>query len=210
MKRLNDMSRVDPYLKNVIRRCAVETYPEFIEVLYDDIDIVIDEIERNPELHSSLREDQITIQIVNMLRRSSYTASHDQKSGGHVDVTVESRWRSFVWLGEAKKQNGKAYFNEGLLQLLNRYSQGSPGRDQGGLMLYLTKGDAVKAMDTWKQALGIDKQCKTVTPCAKRDGLAFFSTHNHPRSGRPYRIRHMGVMLHFAPNDRSARKAAAR
>ena len=116
---------------------------------------------------------------------------------------------SFVWLGEAKKQKGNAYFTEGLRQLLNRYSQGSPGRDQGGLMLYLTKGNAVKAMTAWKQALDTDEQCRT-TPCAKRDGLAFFSTHKHPRSGRPYRIRHMGVMLHFAPDDRSARNAAAR
>ena len=86
LKRINDMAKFDPLFENFIRRNSVETYPEFIEVLYDDIDIVINAIERNPELHADLQEDQITIQLVNMLRQWSYTASHDQKTGGHVDI----------------------------------------------------------------------------------------------------------------------------
>ncbi|MEW6491919.1 MAG: HEAT repeat domain-containing protein [Cyanobacteriota bacterium] len=177
---------------------------DFIRDFYEDLDKVISNIQENPELRQSDKEDRLTIDIVNQLRILGYEASHDTKIGGHVDLTV--RTSNFLWLGEAKIYRDNSYLWGGFQQLATRYSSGDTNQDQGALLIYIFDEDVSSIMQKWQNYL-VEKSLPTYSfkPCKMR-GLAFISTHRHERSGQAFHIRHIPVMLHFAPKDKSGRR----
>jgi HEAT repeat protein len=177
---------------------------DFIRNLYKDIDKAISQIQENPKQRQEDTEDRLTIDIVNQLRCFGYEASHDSEIGGHVDIVV--RKSNFLWLGEAKKYSDNNYLWEGFLQLTTRYSIGDSNQNHGGLVIYIKNGDASSIMESWQNYLR-EKSLPDYSfrPC-KMKSPAFISTHKHERSGQPFHVRHMPVMLHFAPKDKSARR----
>ncbi|MFP5270933.1 HEAT repeat domain-containing protein [Coleofasciculus sp.] len=177
---------------------------DFIRGFYEDIDKVIYQIQENPELRQNDTEDRLTIDIVNQLRNFGYNASHDTKSGGHVDITV--RKNGFLWLGEAKIYKDNNYLWEGFLQLTTRYSSGDSNQEHGGLLIYIRDEDASSIMEKWQNYL-LEKSLADYSfrHCHIRS-LAFISTHRYERSGQAFHVRHIPVMLHFAPKDRSGRR----
>ncbi|TBR58390.1 hypothetical protein B4U84_20945 [Westiellopsis prolifica IICB1] len=176
----------------------------FIKIFYKDIDKVIYQIQENPELRQKDTEDRLTIEIVNLLCNLGYDASHEPKIGGHVDLAV--RTSDFVWLGEAKKYRDNNYLWEGFQQLTTRYSSGDSNQANGGLLIYISDEDASSIMEKWQNYL-LKKNLPnySVIPCKMRS-LAFISTHRHQRSGQPFHVRHIPVMLHFDPKDKSGRR----
>ncbi|MEQ9234453.1 HEAT repeat domain-containing protein [Coleofasciculus sp. E2-BRE-01] len=175
----------------------------FIENFYKYLDKVISKIQENPELRQNDKEDRLTIEIVNQLGCLDYNVSHDTKIGGHVDITV--RKNGFLWLGEAKIYRDNNYLWEGFLQLTTRYSSGDSNQEHGGLLIYIRDEDARSIMEKWQNyLLGKNLPDYSFRPCKIRS-LAFISTHRHERSGQPFHVRHIPVMLHFAPNDKSGR-----
>lgn len=176
----------------------------FIRNFYEDLDKVIYQIQENPELRQNDKEDRLTIDIVNQLRILGYEASHDTKIGGHVDITV--RKSNFLWLGEAKIYSDNSYLWQGFQQLTTRYSIGDYNQEHGGLLIYIREEDASSIMKKWQNYL-IEKSLPNYRfrPCKMRS-LAFISTHRHERSGRAFHVRHIPVMLHFAPKDKSGRR----
>jgi hypothetical protein len=171
--------------------------------LYKDLDKVIYQIQENPELRKNDKEDRLTIDIVNQLRILGYEASHDTKIGGHVDLTV--RKSDFLWLGEAKVYRSNNYLWEGFLQLTTRYSIGDCNQNNGGLLIYIKDEYASSIMESWQNYL-LEKSLPnySVRPCKMRS-LAFISTHRHERSGQAFHVRHIPVILYFAPKDKSGR-----
>jgi HEAT repeat protein len=178
-----------------------------IRKLYEDIDKVISLIRENPELRQNDKEDRLTIDIVNQLRCFGYDASHETKIGGHVDLVV--RKDDLLWLGEAKIYSDNNYLWEGFLQLTTRYSIGDSNQEHGGLLIYIRQGDASSIMKKWQEYL-LSKNLPDYSfkPC-KMNRAAFISTHRHERSGKPFHVRHIPVMLHFAPQDKSGRRRKA-
>ncbi len=176
----------------------------FIKNFYEDLDKAISHIQYNPELRQSDKEDRLTIDIVNQLRCYGYDAEHDTKIGGHVDIVV--RKSNFLWLGEAKIYTDNNYLWEGFLQLATRYSIGDSNQNYGGLVIYIKDGDASSIMGSWQNYL-LEKSLPNYSfrPC-KMKNPAFISTHRHERSGQAFHVRHIPVMLHFAPKDRSGRR----
>jgi hypothetical protein len=176
---------------------------DLIRNLYKDIDKVIYQIQENPELRQKDTEDRLTIDIVNPLRTLGYDVSHETKIGGHVDIAV--RKNDVLWLGEAKIYKGNNYLWEGFLQLFTRYSIGDLNQENGGLLIYIFKEDASSIMQNWQNYL-LEQSLPdlSIRPCKMRS-LAFISTHKHERSGQAFHVRHIPVMLHFAPKDKSGR-----
>lgn len=196
--------------------CKYETYQQvqevenlgfednFIKIFYEDLDKVIYQIQENPELRQSDKEDRLTIDIVNQLRILGYEASHDSKIGGHVDIVI--RKSDFFWLGEAKIHSDNNYLWKGFQQLTTRYSIGDSNQRNGGLLIYIREEDASSIMKKWQNYL-LEKSLPNYSfrPCKMRS-LAFISTHRHERSGQDFHVRHIPVMLHFAPKDKSGRR----
>src|SRR5919202_1067547 len=176
----------------------------FIRKFYQDLDKGIYQIQENPELRQSDKEDRLTIDIVNQLCCLGYEASHDPKIGGHVDIIV--RKSDFLWLGEAKIYSDNNYLWQGFQQLTTRYSIGDSNQRNGGLLIYIREEDASSIMKKWQNYL-LEKRLHNYSfrPCQMRS-LAFISTHRHERSGQDFHIRHIPVMLHFAPKDKSGRR----
>jgi hypothetical protein len=175
-----------------------------IRNLYKDIDKVIFQIQENPELRQEDNEDRLTIEIVNLLRNLGHEASHETKIGGNVDIVI--RKNDFLWLGESKIYRGNNnYLWEGFLQLVTRYSTGDSNQENGGLLIYIFKKDASSIMQNWQNYL-IKQSLPdfSLRPC-KMKNLAFISTHKHERSGQAFHVRHIPVMLHFDPKDKSGR-----
>ncbi|MFM7010849.1 MAG: hypothetical protein ACKO0Z_16255 [Betaproteobacteria bacterium] len=64
------------------------TYPEFIEQLYKDLDQAIYDLQATREMRQNDGEDRITIDILSRLNVVGYRATHDTKTGGHVDLSI--------------------------------------------------------------------------------------------------------------------------
>lgn len=197
-----------PAVQAMIRRAMLGeggTYEEFIAQLYDDIDESIYALQATRELRQKDTEDRISLDILVGLNRQGYQATHDSKTGGHVDLSV--RLGAHSWIGEAKKDGN---FQEGYLQLTSRYVQasGNYAHDQGGLLFYLVQSaDALAKLNGWRAKLTNDGN--TCLDCAKNK-LAFYSTHKLEGSGTDFKIRSMAVSLYHLPLDKSARTTAAK
>lgn len=191
-----------PGLDGWIPRLLVDNYQEFIEVLYSDIDKIVSRIQKNPELRKNDQEDRLSIDIINQLDCYGYKASHDTKIGGHADIVVEKK--EFIWIGEAKIHSSYSYLWKGFQQLTTRYSIGDFNQSEGGILIYIKNKDATSVMKEWKKHLG-EKNLPnfTCTPCPNRN-LAFFSTHKHIKSGIPFKVRHIPIMLYHQPQDKKS------
>jgi hypothetical protein len=195
-----------PAVQAMIRREMLGeggTYAEFIEQLYADIDESIHALQATRELRQEDSEDRISLDILVGLNRQGYHATHDSKTGGHVDLSV--RLGSHSWIGEAKKDGN---FYEGFLQLTTRYVQasGNYSHDQGALLFYMVNtADALHKLNTWRVQLTNDGHA--CTDCSKSK-LAFYSTHKLEGSGTDFKIRSMAVSLYHRPLDKSARNSA--
>lgn len=195
-------------VQTAFRRAKISeegTYGEFVEQLYEDIDESIYAMQATRELRQNDSEDRLSLDILVGLNQQGYSATHDGKTGGHVDISV--RLGGHSWIGEAKKDGN---FHEGYLQLTTRYVQasGNYAHDHGGLLFYLIQSpDARGKLDAWRNAL-----TEAGHPCAdcSKNRLAFYSTHKLVGSGTDFKIRTMAVTLYHQPQDKSARKSAAK
>jgi hypothetical protein len=139
------------------------------------------------------------------LRGKGYHATHDEKIGGHCDLVVRQFDKPYMWLGEAKIYDGCTYLKQGFNQLCTRYSQGTPDTNNGGLLIYIRQPKVARILTEWQKRL---TKCNlddySAQACPNRPNLAFFSTHCHESSGLPFTVRHMAIVLHFAPQDKKS------
>lgn len=190
-----------PGIANQIKRMTASNYGQFVSILNDDIDDIIGRIQENPELREDDGEDRLTIDIVNMLKTLGYDADHERKIGGHTDISVRGK-NHFLWIGEAKIHGAYEYLYSGFQQLCSRYSTGDHNQDCGGLIIYIRNKNAANVVKEWRerfQGSGLDEL--EISDCPKKPDLVFHSSHKHDRSGRNFRVRHIGVILNFAPRD---------
>lgn len=204
LKKLKQYEGFVPGIGRLPSRLLADNYKEFVNVFYRDLDQILATIEENPEVRAKDGEDRLTIEIRNMLRILGYDASHDSKIGGHADLLV--RKGEFIWLGEAKvHKQTYDYIWEGFQQLCTRYSIGSDNQSCGGLIIYIRIPNSTSVMERWKSHLEGKKLPEyKMLPCGLKS-IAFFSTHSHERSGLPFEVRHIPVMLYFNPQDKSGR-----
>ncbi len=204
------LAKHDPYLSQMIGRIFSTSFEDFINILYKDIDLAIFELESNCQLMQEDSEDKLSAFIVSQLKRAGYNASLGTTGGGNKDITVLGKDPSWSWIGEAKKYLSVTNLHEALLQLATRYKNVDVTKAQGGILAYIFRPNASKLMSEWKDKVGDTKtelNNLTFTACPQRSQMAFYTSHNHSSSGLPFVIRHMGVALHFAPEDKSARNS---
>ncbi len=207
---IEGLANHNPHLRGMLNALFAKSYDDFVSQLYTHLDKVIHEVEMNRELRNNDKEDRVSIEIVLALRCFGYLAYHDTKSGGHVDIYVQSPSNmDWTWFGEAKWFNSKEYLYEGFQQLTTRYSIGTPNQSAGGLLIYIRQSNAANKLAEWKNHLESKFGGGVInfTDCPSRGPkLAFYTTHELEVSGCAFRIRHMGVVLHFDPQDKSGRQ----
>lgn len=199
-------AQVDDGAARFLRRLECDSYDKFAAMLYIDLEQTISLIEKNASLHQKDGEDRLSIEIINILTGFGFIARHDEFINGHSDIVVT--YKKFMWIGEAKIHSTYDYLMEGFVQLCDRYSIGNEDDCEGGLLFYVKGNNTLNVVEKWKETLLASKiHGLTVSQCNTRSYLSFYSVHKHPKSGLPYKVRHIGVILGFEPKDKSARQS---
>lgn len=198
-----EAAKHDYLLANLLRRITVSSYDEFLDALYDDMNLVIERLEGNPQNYPNESEDATTQRIADILWGMQYSASHNVQAGGNVDLTISKN--NFKWIAEAKIFKNVGDMREGYKQLATRYrpGMGSKGVMYGGLIGYLHRENAADQIGRWKTAFSKMTVANghVLTDCARRYALGFNSEHKHKDFGTPLRVWHTCVVLHFSPQD---------
>lgn len=200
---LAQIRELRPEVASYLDFALVNSPEKFLKALYSDIDACIGLMEEDPSVRQNDSEDRLTEDFKVGLRMRGYNATHDEKIGGHSDLVVRHRNLPCIWLAEAKIHGSYDYLLKGFNQLSTRYSPGTPGNDQGGMIIYIRQKNAADILQKWKSHLEKSGLYDlTYEDCKQRPKLAFYTTHTHESSGLPYRVRHLAVVLHFDPKDR--------
>lgn len=179
-----------------------KTYDEFIDRLYEDLEMTIERIEQNKKIRYNDEEDRLTEEIITSLSSYGYDAMHDTHyGGGHCDIIV--KLNNFTWLGEAKIHSSYEYLLKGFKQLITRYAIGTDLCSQGSLIIYCKTKNAASVKDRWKEEVksNYGKDCICTESCRYRPSFSFYTVHKHESSGIDYKIKHIFVVLHYDPKD---------
>lgn len=198
-----------------------DNYAEFLEQLYYDFDLTVDNISQSKDTYyqglidnSKRGEDLINCVICGMLEGRGWVANHSQYVNGNADIVVSDDYRNYQWIGEGKIRDGNTNLDKGIKQLIHRYSTGRDFQTSGGMIIYLkdTQKTAKSILDDWKQYLlapnlnlANEDGLPTVLPPATRvedcndKQLVFYSYHNHPSSGLEYTVRHVIIDFRHIP-----------
>jgi hypothetical protein len=173
------------------------SHEERRKLVEEAIDWIAQEMTKTCHLRQDKSEDEISIDFVSMLKAMGFQAAHDTQYGGHCDIIVEAK-DDFLWIAEAKLHSSYAWLEKGMAQLSTRYSTGLEGQDCGEILVYTYSPRLDKIMLEWGNRLkgsvdGIDVEV------VDTDIMTFLSVHVHEKTGRPFRVRHKGVTLHFTP-----------
>jgi hypothetical protein len=167
------------------------------QLVEDAIDWIAQEMTKTCHLRQERSEDEISIDFVSHLKAMGFQASHDTQYGGHCDVIVEGK-DEFLWIAEAKIHTSYAWLEKGMAQLSTRYSTGLEGQDCGEILIYTYSPRLDLIMKEWKKRLAA-AVAEIEVDELDNDRLIFRSNHVHEKTGRPFRVRHKGVTLHFQP-----------
>ncbi len=174
------------------------------QIVEDAVDSISLEFAETPQHRKDRDEDGLTIDVVTSLKHMGFQATHDEDIGGHCDIVVRGK-DHFLWLAEAKIHNAYNWLAKGCEQITTRYSTGMLGQDAGALVIYCKAENVKGIMDRWRQHFGTLFPDAVITDCP-RSPLSFVSTVIHPRSGLPFRIRHIPISVWHDPQEGEARK----
>ncbi|ANJ93398.1 hypothetical protein [Serratia plymuthica] len=202
ISQLKFLAKGDKTTSLFLEQLLCTSYDEFLNTLYKNLEECIEWMEEDPKVRLKDGEDRLTTDIIGFFRARGYQAGHDELIGGHTDLVI--RKEGYMWLGEAKIHSSYDYLKQGFEQLCSRYSSGTNNNKNGGLLIYIRNNDAASVITEWTQRLNdAALENYSYSPCGKRQGLSFYSTHKHARSGLPYRVRHLGIVLGFDPQDKN-------
>jgi hypothetical protein len=201
---LEQFRTFDPFAAKFLSRHFPENYEKFIEALYDDLVQIVKKFEETRSLRQDDGEDRITSDICILLEQlGTYSATHGTDASGAVDITVTHGRNAYKWLGEAKIYTSVTAVLEGFKQLTTRYSLAAP-EFKTGLLIYVFSGDRETKMATWQEKLSGENLPNFVaSTCHRRPTAHFYSEHKHASSGSRFQVWHVGIDLHYLPQDKS-------
>lgn len=196
--------------RSLMLECC-ETYEEFVDLVYGELDDVFRMLESNKQLYKEHGEDALTNFIVTHLLRAGFGAEQGAQRGGSVDILVKHSIELWSWVGEAKIYKDVGDMRQGFLQLATRYTIQSNGQPQGGVIGYLKDPEPDAKLRAWYESLiAVEKieTASTYSPIPRSDRHVFFSTHYHNGLGLSLKVRHTLVSLYHRPLDASGLTAA--
>jgi hypothetical protein len=184
--------------KNLLRRLSPKDYSEFIEVLYDDFLIVLQDFESaamSTQLSSD--EDTLTSLLCMNLRRFSYyeIPTNFRDDLGRLVIVVKHLTANHSWFAFAKMCLSTAEMGEDFPHLSSNLSVPWPNNCIG-LLAYTRPSNAAKLMRDWREELNRPNSPNaSLEECERRPQLHFYSTCKHQVSGQPIRVWHMCLAL---------------
>lgn len=170
---------------------------ERVQIIRNAIDYAASEFAKHAQHKQGKNEDQLTQNVIDIIKAMGIDARHDVQVGGHCDIVVEAS-DNFMWLAEAKIHKSYDWLEKGYFQIATRYSTGLAGQNHGDLIIYAFNKDCAALFDRWLEFLGINHPALKPTNI-DREKLVFETQKPHANSGLPYHIRHIFFVLHHAP-----------
>lgn len=171
-----------------------KTEPEFVEAAERALESAIKTVEQRAKHYGKLDEPGLSGLLVDLMARSGFTATAEEDTNGHVDITIKHfSPRKFRYLGECKIWHGYQYHVDGCSQLLGYCT----GREPRGFLLGFFKQEG---MYTRLEELKNDFVRERPTMMTEADCAphsikgAFLSSHTHP-SGTVIEVLHLGCNL---------------
>lgn len=183
-------------------RLLAESYGDQNALVEQAIDWCGLQVVENRHLKQDMSEDALTIEFVHMLKGMGFDADHDTQIGGHCDIVVRGR-NDFLWIGESKIHKDYDWLLKGYEQLDSRYSTGQPGQDTGELLIFSYNERLDELIANWMAHLA-KKRTDISIEVSQADALIHYSTHKHPGTGRPFRVRHKPINLFWKPTDKKS------
>ena len=178
---------------------AAKTHKQRLVVLRSMLDDCYLRLTDNRQVNQGHSEDALSLEIVGMLSVSQVEASHDNRIGGHCDITVKAR-DGFLWIGEAKIHSSYDWLLTGFEQLSTRYGLAQYGRDNGEIIIYHRAANSKGVLEKWRDKLIAERgQVSVVKDEIDQGRLNFETKHNCVASGYDYFTRHVIVPMHHAP-----------
>lgn len=208
---LNDILDLpdDNEVKRALLNAGIGTdYDAFCERVEDALIDGVIHMERMKPQFANLGEDALTGILAFGLEMKGFTADHDNYRNGHCDLLVKEG--RFEWYGEAKLDKGPQYTLEGFRQLCDRYTPGSGYARRGGLIVYTQKSNKLEVLNDWVAKIQADYEHATVFTPVCLNTLTSMSSHNHPATGLPIKVRHYPISFYHEPTDKSARSRKSR
>lgn len=174
-----------------------EDHETRVRVVESAIDWIAQEFTKTKQNRRRKTEDEISTDVVSLLKSMGFKAAHDTQFGGHCDVIVEGK-DEFLWIGEAKIHTSYKWLEKGFEQLDSRYSTGLYGQDAGEVLVYTYSPRLDRIMSTWATRLSKARPDVKVQTCPL-DPLNLRSVHIHKATGREFHVRHKGITLYFDP-----------
>lgn len=150
---LQNLRALGPDLEQLADFVLVNSYEQFITLLYQHIDDCVRTMESNRAVREKNGEERLTEDILLLLRAKGYDANHYSMISGHCDLVVCYPHKPYIWLGEAKLHGAYDDLKKGFNQLCTRYAQGTPNADadNGGLLIYIHQQKAAKILLEWQK-----------------------------------------------------------
>ncbi len=191
----------DQWLLDLIDIKFPETEEVFVDRINREIDSIVDELESSARFTFKELEEELSNRVIALLRRAGYRADAETDNRGHVDIMVRSSQR-WTWLAECKIHGSYEEMREGLRQLLTRYTTGrSP---YGSFLIFIKNKKGGDVVENWRKKLRDEEIEAFKADIDDEQRFCFLSLHAHATTGTDYHVRHVGVMLYYSPQDRSA------
>jgi hypothetical protein len=203
---LKEFEKENPQMPQFAHRMTVQTYDEFIQTIYVELDSFVRSLEddRNYFQGEGVGENLLNSMVVRHFKALGYTAVFDKNKGGHADITVE--FADYEWIGEGKIVSSvdNSYLTKGYDQLVYRYGLGKANANQAALLIYSFGPDTRKVVGKWAEYLGAANESQQNYaddinwPLAQK-GFTIQCTHDHVGGGK-LTIRSVGFQMYWNPS----------
>src|SRR5262249_3540551 len=138
-----------------------------------------------------------TLFVLALNNTRALVATREENSNGHVDITfhMDLCKPPRTALGEAKILRSYDWHEQGLTQLISRYSTGRESR--GLILVYVKKANIKSHIDSLRTELDKKLPCSQTNKCDLHPSAqwSFVSRHQHS-SGEQLEVWHLGCNLH--------------
>lgn len=211
---LKEHEALNPQMPQFAHRMTAQTYSDFIDALYVQLDAFIRDLERDRNYYQGASENLLNSSVARHFRALGYTADFDKNNGGHADITIQ--FAGYEWIGEGKIVDSvnNSYLTKGYDQLIYRYGSGKPNVNQAAVLIYNFGPDTPKVVRKWAEHLGEANAINVgyadgiYSPVANK-GFTIHCEHAHVGGGKLF-IRGIGFQMYWNPAAAAtARQASA-
>lgn len=209
---LKEHEASNPQMPQFAHRMTAQTYSDFINTLYVQLEAFIRDLERDRNYHQGVSENLLNSSVARHFRALGYTADFDKNNGGHADITVQ--FADYEWIGEGKIVNSvdNSYLTKGYDQLIYRYGLGKPKANHGAVLIYSFGPDTPKVLNKWAEHLSQANAtnagyAESIHSPLADQGFTIHCEHAHVGGGKLF-IRSVGFQLYWNPNNAATARQA--